>query len=116
MDLFFFLKVLLLEDGSFYQPDPLTRNVCELSVYGNCRHPTSSPLKHQDRKAGSLWYNLYLGSCTAAPLASLLASLLVHGIPGLGPAASAGSWASARTSAGAAPGFVSAQHFGPLRI
>lgn len=51
-----------------------------------------------------------------APPASLVASVLVRGTPALGTAISMGSWTSAHTSATAALGFVSAQHFGPLRI
>lgn len=85
-----------LDDGLFYQPDPLTRNVRELS-YGICCNSASSPGKQRDKKAGFLWYHPYLGSCTVAPLASLMASFLVHGIPTFGAARITDGWPSVHT-------------------
>lgn len=43
-------------------------------------------LKHQDKEAWFLWYNLCLESCVAPLVASLMASVLVRGTPTLGAA------------------------------
>lgn len=65
-------------------------NACEFSSHGICHNSASSPKKHQDKEAWFLWYNLYLESCMAPLVASLMASFLVHGIPMFGATISTG--------------------------
>lgn len=103
-------KKLLFEGELFYQLSSLMWNVSEFSFIASV---VTHPLHW--RSLSSLVSSLPRILCYSS-LVSLLASLLVHGMPSFGAAVSVDSWTSVHTSARAALGFVSAQHIEPLRI